>query len=124
MENYIKCEMYLYETGEFLPKNDREYECYSNVYDKEHAYYDLGQNLILAKDLDEMKQVAKNYVSIYKNSYVVITYQGLWDLTQEEIDNEDFDSLDISYCDYNVENVVYSIMSDEYGNIKEDFIIK
>lgn len=124
MENYIKCEMYLYETGEFLAKNDSEYECYSNVYDKQNGYYDLGQNLFLAKDLEEMKQVAKNYVSLYKNSYVVITHQGLWNLTQEEIDNEDFDSLDTSYCDYNVENIVYSIMSDEYGNIKEDFIIK
>lgn len=124
MENYIKKEMFLFEFGYFLDKSDKEYNIYNNVYDKNHAFYDEGINLFLTEELESYIKTAKNYVSIYENTYIVITKQGLWNLTQEEIENKDFDSLDLSECDYSVENVVYSIMSDEYGNIKENFIKK
>lgn len=124
MENYVKKEMFLFEFGYLLDKCDKEYFMYHNVYDKNHAFYDEGQNLFLAEELESYIETAKNYVSLYKNSYVVITNQGLWNLTQKEIENIDFDSLDLSECDYGVENIVYSIMSNEYGNIKENFIKK
>lgn len=115
-----KKELYLVETGVLLAKEDKEYEMYANVYDKENGYYDLNQYFITKEKLEETIKCEKEYLekNCFKNIYIIITYQDIWEFDSEE----ELEELDTNFCDYLVENIVYSVMKDKNGNIIENFI--
>ena len=57
LKDKLNTEIYLVEHGVLLSKDDREYECYSQVYDKKNGYYDefigccIGISLLCDKSL-------------------------------------------------------------------------
>ena len=123
IKNELKKELYLFDFGLLLDKTDDEFSYYNNCYDKENGYYDITQYLFTKEQLKRNIEYAKSQVKLYKNSYCVITYQGNFLLTKEELKNLN----DICFTDfagYSTNNVIYSIMQDNIGNIIENFIKK
>lgn len=126
MEKTQKVNLLLVECGDILYENDEEFKNYNGVYDNQYGYYDTSMCLILREELEYFKDYARKKVSQFKNMYFIITDQGLWNLTEEEIKNfnECSNEFDLSYCDFqNLNLVLFSIMSDNEGNITENFII-
>lgn len=77
LEEKLNVEVYLVEHGMLLSKEDREYECYSKVYDKQHSFYDFYQEYD-CYELETIKQNALLYLenTTEKNLYYIITEQG------------------------------------------------
>ena len=71
--------IYLVECGVLLDKAHKEYEYYSQVYDKKHGFYDETQFMTTSKDF------GINYINEYVESGVVNTY-GI--LTEQVIDSD------------------------------------
>lgn len=134
LEEKLNVEVYLVEHGMLLSKEDREYECYSKVYDKQHSFYDLYQEYD-CYELETIKQNALLYLenTTEKNLYYIITEQGKLknyyiskDITEETEWGEI--KQDLNDCweqpDYSVESIVWSVYKDENGIIHENFIKK
>lgn len=134
LEEKLNVEVYLVEHGMLLSKEDREYECYSKVYDKQHSFYDFYQEYD-CYELETIKQNALLYLenTTEKNLYYIITEQGKLknyyiskDITEETEWGEI--KQDLNDCweqpDYSVESIVWSVYKDENGIIHENFIKK
>jgi hypothetical protein len=115
----MKVELYLLDKGILLDKEDKEYNMYSVAYDKQNAYYDTYQELFAKESFEVVKGIVKQEVMRYKSYYAVITNQGFWNLDEEDL--KDLSNCDLVECDYSKENVIYSIMSDKFGNITLSF---
>ena len=126
--------VYLEETGILLNKSDSQYDYYSQVYDKQNAYYDEYQGYALGNLEDIKERLLKELENSRNNSYALISNQGLVSnyYLEEEIDrtniedceeylNNYFDTDDLSY---DVRDIVWSAYKDENGIIHEDFIKK
>lgn len=116
----MKVELYLLDKGILLDKEDKEYNMYSVAYDGQNAYYDTYQELFTKEKFGIVKRIVKQEALLYKSYYAVITNQGFWNLDEEDL--KDLSDCDLGECEYSKENVVYSIMSDRFGNITENFI--
>lgn len=116
----MKKELYLVDMGILIDKYDKDFEYYGTCYGiEEYHLYDENMWLFLKEDFEKEKTLLKQYINkLVNNTYFIITKQGLWDIEE----NDCFSDLDISYCDFLRENVVYSIMKDKNGNIIENFI--
>ena len=67
----MKKVLYLLEVGVLLPKKHKEYNDYSQVYDKKHSYYD--ENVIFFTDYSKAIEYALTYiVKGVKNTYAII----------------------------------------------------
>lgn len=117
MLNNDKCEVYQFELGVLLDKNDKEYECYNKVWDYKYGYYNVDWGF--CRKLKD----AQNYITDYvkngcKNTYGIISKVNV---SKEEYDicEEDTAWVDM---DYNLGNVIYSICRNQNNEIVEDFI--
>lgn len=120
-------EIYLVDLGVLMSKDCQDYESYNVVYDKKHGYFDEVQFMTTNKEfaINETNKYVKDGVI---NTYGVITTQKIEeDSLYEEIlelekDNPYQELLDWSYCEYEVENVVYDIYKNDEKIIIENFI--
>ena len=97
--------VYKVEVGVLLDKDNKDYDCYSNVYDKEHAYYD--ENVIFELDYSKALDYAKQYVENGVNgTYAIISKincDNNYSFTEEYIELFGGEEL------YNTKNVIYSL---------------
>lgn len=97
-----KC--YMLETGVLLNEKDEEFEKYSQVYDKNHGYYDEYQGYVL--DLDEAKKQADAYVKEGNaTTYAIVCETTIAD----DIPDEAVGLLPVENVNYTLDNVVYAI---------------
>lgn len=95
---------YLLDMGILLPPEDEEYENYSNVYDKQHGFYDEDQSYTtnLAKAIQE----ALDYVTYgVENTYAVISEKYVNDSLTET----DIRSKTVKNETYDMEDVLFSL---------------
>lgn len=110
--------LYLTEVGILLERRNPEFERYNKVYDRKHGYYD--ENQYLKKDKCEAIAEAKKYVENgVPNTYAVITEQTGF---PDEMTEQDMESFDADETCYDTDAVIYSVMKDKDGNIRENFI--
>lgn len=139
-------DIYKVEVGVLLDKNDEDYNTYSDMYDKQHAFYCDEVSFCIDKDY------AVNYVKSYAEDGVVGTY-GIVKLITYNSDeiygkpNNIFDIIDD--CDkikrdmlqlmdnytidnwasifgsknFDMSNIVLSVMKSEDGSLVENFLI-
>lgn len=109
-------EVYLVDCGVLLPESDREFEAYSNVYDKKHGYYDEYQCYVKGKE--EAIKEAKDYVQSSMTDggkvYAVVS------CTTIPADTDPSDAM-VESETYDLDDVVYSISGSKEG-IVENFI--
>lgn len=91
---------YLVDVGVLLSDNNKDFEAYSNVYDKQYGYFDENQYYV--KDIADALKQAKEYV----NKGVDLTYAVVSETYIPY--NYDFDSGDLGPERYRLEAVVYS----------------
>jgi len=91
---------YLVDVGVLLSDNNKDFEAYSNVYDKQYGYFDENQYYV--KDIADALKRAKEYV----NKGVDLTYAVVSETYIPY--NYDFDSGDLGPERYRLEAVVYS----------------
>jgi len=122
--------VYKVEVGVLLDKDNEDYDCYSNVYDKENAYYD--ENVIFELDYDKSLDYAKQYVENGVNG----TYAIISKINCDNIDGshiEEYIELFGGEELYNTKNVIYSlnkVRNEDYpyylgkgnGKIIENFV--
>lgn len=109
--------VYILEEGILLSKDNKEYDFYGTVYDKEYGYYNEVQ-CYLGK-LHEAIESAKKYVEKGVNmTYAIVSKTDLTDDT--DLEDED---LCVQGEKYLVEDVVYSVAKIN-GKIVENFIKK
>ena len=89
--------VYLEETGILLDKNDSQYDYYSQVYDKQNAYYDEYQGYALGNLEDIKERILKELENSRNNSYVLISNQGLISnyYLEEEIDRKNLEDCEL-----------------------------
>ena len=105
--------VYLIEVGVLLAKDDPEYDFYSKVYDKKHAFYDENQYYV--DTLNQAKHDAKEYVEQgVDNTYAIISSSALPD----DIDVEEALTKNESYS---IKDVVYSLKK-ENDKLIENFL--
>src|SRR5690554_738877 len=123
----MKKEIYNLEVGVLLDKNHEEYDCYNMVYSDNYGFYDENVIAYIKEDYDKAIEYANDYVKNGVNkTYAILTYQGLLDIENDKeleciVEHGYSDFLNL---DYSSENVVYSIVKDDKGNIIQDFINK
>jgi hypothetical protein len=116
----MKKHLYLIDVGYLLDETDDEFESYAVCYDKKWGYYDYYQYLVDEEHLHQAIENTKKFLE--ENCYIVATYQGKWELEEEDIDkNGKVDLFDCSSIDYSLENIIYSARK-ENKNIIENFI--
>ena len=98
--------LYKVELGVLLKKDNNDYESYSQVYDKQHGYYD--ENVVFFRNKKNAKEYLKNYVFFG----VVGTYGILSELVYNQDD-------EIGYTDEDTKRILKEI--DECG-IFDDYI--
>ena len=141
--NYHKLvfNVYKVEVGVLLDKDDREYECYNNVYDKNWGYYD--ENVVLFLDYNRAVEYAKSYVNEGVNkTYSIISklkYDSEKIYNSKSVDTMNYVARDINYILgggyvddinifkdlYSVDNVIYSLykyLGKENEEIIENFV--
>ena len=144
--------VYKVEVGVLLDKDNDEYDCYNNVYDKKNSYY--NENEVLCLDYNKALEYTKNYVDNGVNgTYAIISKlkydsekiygKNTTDTEMAYIMNdinyilgggyvEDIDMFDDRYSLKNVIYSLYKIRDDESpyflgkgnGKIVENFIDK
>ena len=128
LKDKLNVEVYLIEHGILLPKDDKEYEYYSNAYDRKNGYYDYYQEYD-CNDLENIKKEILDYLknNCQANEYYIITKQGKLknynvsiEASLEEIKQELNDCWE--QPDYSVESVVYSVYKDDQKVIHEKFV--
>lgn len=119
---------YLLDVGILLSPEDEEYEQYSNVYDKQHGFYDEDQSYTanLAKAIQE----ALDYVTYgVENTYAVISEKYVSDsLTETDIrsktvKNETYDMEDVLFSLQKKDGKVIPLMTtlvQKSGNIEPE----
>ena len=102
--------LYKVEVGILLKKDNHDYESYSQVYDKQHGYYD--ENVVFFRNKKNAKEYLKNYVFFG----VVGTYGILSELV--------YDQNEIGYTDEDTKQILKDIdecgIFDDYVGIFED----
>ena len=128
LKDKLNTEVYLVEHGILLSKDDKEYDFYSNAYDKKNGYYDYYQEYD-CNDLETIKKEILDYFNKHcqTNEYYIITKQGRLknynvsiEASLEEIKQEINDYWE--QPDYSPIGVVYSVYKDDQGVIHENFI--
>lgn len=105
--------VYLLDVGILLESDDKEFEYYSQVYDKKYGYYDENQYYL--KDKQHAIMEAKAYVEAgIDKTYAVISRSVL-----ERV--SDLDDVHVEGEEYSLENVIYSIAKIN-GEIIENFL--
>lgn len=109
--------VYLLETGVLLDRADSDYESYSNVYDKMHGFYDECQEFRLS--FDKAVEEAESYVRDgIPDTYAVISALDMGSGYSEE----DLDEIDLSGIEYNLKDVVFSVVKQGDGKLVRDFL--
>lgn len=109
-------QLYLVDVGVLLPRNHKEFEFYSTVYDHRYGYYDENQYISKYEGtLNDIENYVKNGV---EGTYGVLTYQG--EFPDDTIIDEDFDLFN---CNYSIESVVFSLCK-KNGELVFNFIEK
>ena len=106
---------YLVDVGILLPSDHEEFDCYANVYDKKHGYYDEDQFYT------RTKKEAIEYVKKYVDDGVETTYGVVSETTLPYY--YDFDNGELGPETYHLVDVVYSIAKVD-GEMKENFVLK
>lgn len=103
---------YRYEVGILLNKDNSEYDCYNNVYDKNHSYY--AEDVGIFETKEEVIKYVEDYISNgKKNTYGII---GIEDIE----DSFDFkDIFDYEVICYDIENIFYCKYKNENNEIKD-----
>lgn len=110
--------VYSCDVGVLIPETDEEYEAYSQVYDKQHGFYDENQIGFLNRD--EAIAYAKNYVENgVEGTYAVVCDQG--DI-YDETDTEEFDEGNIEGFTYDIDDVIFSCRKND-GKVEENFLM-
>ncbi len=141
----LKFNIYKIEVGVLLDEDNSEYNCYNNVYDKQHAFYD--ENVSFEIDYNLALKYANDYVEHGVNgTYAII---NKIEYESDDTDNtmymvntiigggyiEDYYEIFDSEELYGTQNIVYDIwkVKDENhpyrlgvgdGVIEKDFIVK
>ena len=103
---------YFVEVGILLPKDNAEYDAYSQVYDKAHGFYD--ENQFYRATLEEAEDYAKEYVEIGNDTTYGIVSES------EVPDDFNFDEAEIEEL-YDMESVVYSVAKID-NKVTENFL--
>lgn len=109
----MQIECIMLEVGKLLEKDNREYECYSKVFDQENGYYNENNILYPVRDYDKALEYAKEYVAKGNDAtYAIISKAGNVYFDDEEGFDKDA---------YSSESVLYSLckINEEY---KENFV--
>lgn len=118
--NDRRFEVYQYEVGILLDKEDPEYDCYNQVWDFKNGYYNEDWGFF------STYKEAKEYIRNYIKSGCIKTY-GI--ILKINVDEETY----IDVCtrntecieqEYELNSVVYSAYKNDDEKIKEDFIDK
>jgi len=147
--NTMRFYIYKVEVGVLLNKDNSDFECYNNVYDKLNAYYD--ENVSFELDYNMALEYAKSYVDKGVNGTYAIISKIEFDSVYYKFDMEETmnmvhtilgggyidDYTDIFDRDnlYSTNNIVYSIYKTKNkenpyflgkgnGELKEDFVGK
>lgn len=117
--------LYKVEVGVLLPKKHEEYEDYSQVYDKKHAFYD--ENTLFFTNKEKAITYAKRYVrNGVVNTYGIVSalnYDPVAIYGEEDAamySNEDMQNIEDSACfennidvfgddNWDVKNVIFNI---------------
>ena len=113
MSIFKRC--YLVEVGVLLEPDDREFNAYSEVYDKQHGYYDEAQYYVADKD------IAINEISQYVQNGCDHTYGIVMETALPEDVN--IDEAYVENENYVVDNIIYCLAKIG-GKIVNDFIKK
>lgn len=107
--------MYLLETGILLDKSDEDYESYSQVYDKQHGFYDECQEF--RPCFDKTVEEAENYVrNGIPGTYAIISE------FDTDCGEENLEKMDLSDIEYNLADVVFSFVKQKDGKLVKDFL--
>lgn len=106
---------YLLDCGYLLSKDNENYERYA-CYDENYGYFDELQEY--DSNLSQTIKKAKAYVNDSINKYAVVSKAKKTTI----LSVPSMDDVIIDDCNFNVEDIVYSIMSNNEGKIIENFI--
>ena len=96
--------VYYIECGVLLDKDNGDYDCYSNVFDKKHAFYD--EYVDFTEDLEIAKKYCNDYIKNGVNGTYGIISQVYVD---DDINIDDCYDYLIGDSDlYDVKNVIYN----------------
>jgi hypothetical protein len=138
LEEKLNTKVYSLEIGYLLPKEDKEYEAYSKVYDKQNAYYDELQCYIVGNLHEILNKLEQQFKTQHlANEYMILKFeclvQNFASLELEDIEKMTLDQIetflneecfDTDNISYDLESIVWSVYKDENGIIHEDFIRK
>ena len=109
----MRKEVYLVDEGILLTKEDREFEAYSNVYDKKYGYYDEAQYYV-----SSLEQAIRNAELCMKHgvigTYVVVSKTAIHDAYS-------VDETPVEGETYSLDSVVYSVVKTDDGVVKDFF---
>lgn len=109
--------VYLLETGVLLNKSDKDYRSYSQIYDKQHGFYDECQEF--KPNLDKAVEEAETYVqSGVPDTYVVVSELD----TGYGYEEDGLEEMDLSGIEYNLKDVVFSFVKQKDGKLVKDFL--
>ncbi|MCI8749701.1 MAG: hypothetical protein HFH67_17915 [Lachnospiraceae bacterium] len=107
--------IYLLETGILLDRSDKDYESYSQVYDKQHGFYDECQEF--RPCFDKTVKEAKNYARDgIPGTYAVISEFDI------DCGGENLEEMALSGIEYNLADVVFSFVKQKDGKLVKDFL--
>lgn len=107
--NIPKDHIFLVDHGALLNQNDREFNCYNCVYDKQYGYYDVEQYYTTDPEKD-LKAIKKLYTDENTDDYyIIITDQGHIDDYGDTFQTNNIDEipLDTVNTDYSVPAIIY-----------------
>lgn len=107
--NIPKNHIFLIDHGAILNQNDKEFDCYNNVYDKQYGYYDVEQYYTTDPEKD-LKVVKELYTDANADDYyIIITDQGHIDDYGDTFQTNNINEipLDAGNNDYNVDAIIY-----------------
>lgn len=106
--------VYLLDAGELLDKNDKEYENYSQVYNKKFGFYDWEMTYYYT-----LEQAVKDAVAYAKQGDKCY---GIVSLQYKHLSHDtDLAELSTKDNDYDMKSVVYNIANFN-GKLKENFL--
>lgn len=125
--------IYAVETGFLLDKTDPEYDCYNEVYDKKHGFFNDG-NCVYPSE-EEADDAAKTYVEEGDTkSYAIISIltcdESLWEEMKAEIENDEsdgyewFNELEGDPSMYTMDAVFRTYHKDDDGNVLTDSLLE
>lgn len=114
------------ECGVLLPKTDKEYNSYNEVYGNKNAYYD--ENNLLFLDKESAISYAKEYVNDgVDNTYAIVIDEIIETDIQGINEIKDFywnDSVDMSEFSFDGNNILFSLVKTKNNGKIENFTDK